>query len=102
MLAFGYQTIYMLAPWAAGAALGALWQVCVIFGLHWGLVPLMINNIAVFGQDTMLPILLPAVFGQVGATMGIFLRTRDGRQKRWRVLLLRRASSVSLNRPFTV
>ncbi|UXY12550.1 PTS beta-glucoside transporter subunit IIABC [Kosakonia sp. ML.JS2a] len=81
MLAFGYQTIYMLAPWAAGAALGALWQVCVIFGLHWGLVPLMINNIAVFGQDTMLPILLPAVFGQVGATMGIFLRTRDGRQK---------------------
>ncbi|WP_312687857.1 PTS beta-glucoside transporter subunit IIABC [Kosakonia sp.] len=81
MLALGYQTIYTLAPWAAGAALGALWQVCVIFGLHWGLVPLMINNIAVFGHDTMLPILLPAVFGQVGATLGIFLRTRDGRQK---------------------
>ncbi len=81
MLAHGYQTIYTLAPWLAGAALGALWQVCVIFGLHWGLVPLMINNIAVLGQDTMLPILLPAVFGQVGATMGIFLRTRDARQK---------------------
>lgn len=80
-LAHGYQTIYTLAPWLAGAALGALWQVCVIFGLHWGLVPLMINNIAVLGQDTMLPILLPAVFGQVGATMGIFLRTRDARQK---------------------
>lgn len=27
--------------------MGALWQVCVIFGLHWGLVPLMINNLAV-------------------------------------------------------
>ncbi|WP_227136620.1 PTS beta-glucoside transporter subunit IIABC [Kosakonia radicincitans] len=81
MLAHGYQTIYTLAPWLAGASLGALWQVCVIFGLHWGLVPLMINNIAVLGQDTMLPILLPAVFGQVGATMGIFLRTRDVRQK---------------------
>ncbi|WP_039058681.1 PTS beta-glucoside transporter subunit IIABC [Enterobacter sp. Bisph1] len=81
MLAHGYQTIYTLAPWLAGAALGALWQVCVIFGLHWGLVPLMINNIAVFGQDSMLPILLPAVLGQVGATLGIFLRTRDARQK---------------------
>ncbi|NCF05355.1 PTS beta-glucoside transporter subunit IIABC [Kosakonia sp. MH5] len=81
MLAYGYQTIYTLAPWLAGASLGALWQVCVIFGLHWGLVPLMINNIAVLGQDTMLPILLPAVFGQVGTTMGIFLRTRDARQK---------------------
>ncbi|WLI77758.1 PTS beta-glucoside transporter subunit IIABC [Kosakonia sp. H02] len=81
MLAFAYQSIYSLAPWLAGGALGALWQVCVIFGLHWGLVPLMINNMAVFGQDTMLPILLPAVLGQVGATLGIFLRTRNGQQK---------------------
>ncbi|WP_437889246.1 PTS beta-glucoside transporter subunit IIABC [Phytobacter sp. V91] len=80
-LAYGYQAIYQFAPWLAGAALGAMWQVCVIFGLHWGLVPLMINNLAVFGQDTMLPILLPAVLGQVGAVVGIFLRTRDPRQK---------------------
>jgi len=81
MLAQGFQGIYSVAPWLAGAALGALWQVCVIFGLHWGLVPLMINNIAVFGQDIMLPILLPAVFGQTGATLGIFLRARDTQQK---------------------
>ena len=81
MLANGYQSIYVLAPWLAGAAMGALWQVCVIFGLHWGLVPLMINNLAVLGHDSMLPMLLPAVFGQVGAALGIFLRTRDARQK---------------------
>lgn len=81
LLANGYQWIYVLAPWLAGAAMGALWQVCVIFGLHWGLVPLMINNLAVLGHDSMLPILLPAVFGQVGAALGIFLRTRDARQK---------------------
>jgi PTS system beta-glucosides-specific IIC component len=81
MLANGYQTVYVLAPWLAGAAMGALWQVCVIFGLHWGLVPLMINNLAVLGHDSMLPMLLPAVFGQVGAALGIFLRTRDARQK---------------------
>ena len=80
-LANGYQWIYVLAPWLAGAAIGALWQVCVIFGLHWGLVPLMINNLAVLGHDTMLPMLLPAVMGQVGAALGIFLRSRDARQK---------------------
>lgn len=80
-LANGYQAIYTLSPWLAGGAMGALWQVCVIFGLHWGLVPLMINNMAVFGQDSMLPILLPAVLGQVGATLGIFLRSRDKQQK---------------------
>lgn len=33
------------------------------------------------GHDSMLPMLLPAVFGQVGAALGIFLRTRDARQK---------------------
>ncbi|WP_407438140.1 PTS beta-glucoside transporter subunit IIABC [Lelliottia sp.] len=81
ILANGYQWIYVLAPWLAGAAMGALWQVCVIFGLHWGLVPLMINNLAVLGHDSMLPMLLPAVMGQVGAALGIFLRTRDARQK---------------------
>lgn len=81
MLAEGFQGAYSFAPWLAGAALGALWQVCVIFGLHWGLVPLMINNIVVFGQDAMLPILLPSVFGQVGAVLGIFLRSRDKQQK---------------------
>jgi beta-glucoside PTS system EIICBA component len=81
LLAHGYQIIYAVAPWLAGAAMGALWQVCVIFGLHWGLVPLMINNLAVLGQDSMLPMLLPAVMGQVGAALGIFLRSRDARQK---------------------
>jgi hypothetical protein len=39
LLANGYQIIYTVAPWLAGAAMGALWQVCVIFGLHWGLIP---------------------------------------------------------------
>ena len=81
LLAHGYQIIYTVAPWLAGAAMGALWQVCVIFGLHWGLIPLMINNLTVLGQDSMLPMLLPAVMGQVGAALGIFLRTRDTRQK---------------------
>ncbi|HFF7249035.1 TPA: PTS transporter subunit EIIC, partial [Klebsiella pneumoniae] len=47
LLANGYQFIYAFAPWLAGAVLGAMWQVCVIFGLHWGLVPLMINNMTV-------------------------------------------------------
>lgn len=81
LLANGYQIIYVVAPWLAGAALGGLWQVCVIFGLHWGLVPLMINNMTVLGHDSMLPIILPAILAQVGAVLGIFLATRDARQK---------------------
>ncbi len=82
-----------------GAVLGAMWQVCVIFGLHWGLVPLMINNMTVLGHDSMLPIILPAVIAQVGAVLGIFLATRDARQRVLaRFRLLRRAVRHPLSR----
>ncbi|MBK0095877.1 PTS beta-glucoside transporter subunit IIABC [Erwinia sp. S63] len=77
LLAEGYLWIYSLSPMVAGAVMGAIWQICVIFGLHWGLVPIMLNNLANFGHDTLLPLLMPAVLGQPGATLGIFLRTRD-------------------------
>ncbi len=81
LLAHGYLWIYNFAPWLAGGVMGAIWQVCVIFGLHWGLAPLMINNLTVFGHDSMVPMLLPAIMGQVGAALGVFLRTRDARLK---------------------
>ena len=41
----------------------------------------MINNMTVLGHDSMLPIILPAVIAQVGAVLGIFLATRDARQR---------------------
>ncbi|MCA1177618.1 MULTISPECIES: PTS beta-glucoside transporter subunit IIABC [unclassified Pantoea] len=81
LLAEGYLWIYSLSPMVAGAVMGAIWQICVIFGLHWGLVPIMLNNLANFGHDTLLPLLMPAVLGQAGATLGIFLRTRDVKLK---------------------
>lgn len=79
LLADGYQSIYSFNSSVAGAFMGAVWQVCVILGLHWGLVPLMLNNLSMLGHDTMVPLLLPAVMGQVGATLGVMLRTRDAK-----------------------
>ncbi|MEW5562006.1 PTS beta-glucoside transporter subunit IIABC [Enterobacter asburiae] len=81
LLAAGFLAVYEFAPWLAGGILGTLWQVCVIFGLHWGLVPLMMNNLSILGHDPMLAILLPAVFGQVGSAIGVLLKTRDVRLK---------------------
>jgi len=80
-LADGYLWIYALSPLFAGLFLGGFWQVFVIFGLHWGLVPLMINNLSIHGQDFMAPLLFAAVMGQSGATLGVLLRTRDRRLK---------------------
>lgn len=81
LIAQGYLFIYTAAPAFAGALMGGLWQVFVMFGLHWGLVPLCINNFTVLGYDSMLPLLVPAILAQVGAALAICLRERD-RQKR--------------------
>lgn len=81
LLAQGYLWIYELSPMFAGTVMGAVWQLCVMFGLHWGLVPIMLNNLANFGHDTLLPLLMPAVLGQAGATLGVFLRAREAKLK---------------------
>lgn len=80
-LAAAFQFIYSGSSLAAGAVMGACWQVFVIFGLHWGFVPIIFNNFAVAHSDTLIPLLVPAVLGQVGAALGVFLRTRDAKLK---------------------
>ncbi|WP_434526937.1 PTS transporter subunit EIIC [Photorhabdus asymbiotica] len=80
-LAKGYLFFYQLNPVIAGIFMGALWQICVIFGLHWGLIPIIINNMMTQGKDMLSPLLQPAIFGQAGATLGVLLRTRDKKMK---------------------
>lgn len=76
-LAAGYQVIYGTNQTLAGGFMGGLWQVFVMFGLHWGFVPLMINNLSALGNDTLIAVLTPAVLAQAGAALGVSLRTRD-------------------------
>ncbi|MCG8710069.1 PTS beta-glucoside transporter subunit IIABC [Brenneria sp. 4F2] len=80
-LAHGYQLIYGANQTMAGGFMGGLWQIFVMFGLHWGFVPLMINNFSALGHDTLIAVLTPAVLAQAGATLGVFLRTRDAKMK---------------------
>ncbi|KRL00836.1 beta-glucoside-specific PTS transporter subunit IIABC [Liquorilactobacillus capillatus] len=74
-------SIYNFAPALAGAIMGAFWQVFVIFGVHWTFVPVMMNNLGKMGYDPLLPILCAAVISQAGAALGIFLKTKDKKQK---------------------
>ncbi|MDF9849613.1 MULTISPECIES: PTS transporter subunit EIIC [unclassified Paenibacillus] len=80
-LATGYSWIYNLSPLFAGAVVGAFWQVFVIFGVHWGFVPVVLGNIAELGYDTMLPLLAAAILSQAGAVLGVFLKTKDKQLK---------------------
>lgn len=74
-------SVYNFSPMIAGLILGAIHQVIVIFGVHWALITLMINNISEFGQDPWLPIVCIAVFAQAGSALGVFLKTKDKKMK---------------------
>ncbi|CCO50314.1 fused beta-glucoside-specific PTS enzymes: IIA component; IIB component; IIC component (fragment) [Vibrio nigripulchritudo SOn1] len=81
LLADGYELIFNINPIIAGLLIGAGWQVLVIFGLHWGFVPIIINNLTVTGSDTFIPLLIPAVLAQAGAVLGVLLIARDKKLK---------------------
>ncbi|WP_368657751.1 beta-glucoside-specific PTS transporter subunit IIABC [Metabacillus halosaccharovorans] len=73
--------IYNLSPIIAGIFVGGLWQVLVIFGLHWGLVPIAINNITTMGQDPILATTMAASFAQIGAVLAVYLKTKQQKLK---------------------
>jgi beta-glucoside PTS system EIICBA component len=80
-VAKGYLTVFGVNPIIAGAVAGGAWQILVIFGLHWGLIPIMMNNIATLGRDGFKGAVGPSPFAQAGAMLGVFLKTRDPQLK---------------------
>lgn len=81
LIASGYLFIYNLSPIISGIVLGACWQILVIFGLHWGFVPVMLNNITVYGKDSINAMIGPSVAAQSGAALGVFFKTKDKKLK---------------------
>jgi len=61
----------------AGLIIGAGWTFLVMLGIHWGIVPIMINNLATYGFDTLRPMIAAATFASAGVALGVFLRSRN-------------------------
>ncbi|ALC06898.1 hypothetical protein CDES_12770 [Corynebacterium deserti GIMN1.010] len=81
-LSAGIGFLFDTVPWLAGAVLGAFWQVFVMFGLHWGLIPVMLNDIATQGFSYIMAPLMAAIFGQVGAAIAVWIRTKNPEVKK--------------------
>lgn len=81
LLASGYTAIMGFNPIIAGGFVGLIWPAAVIFGLHWGFVPIVMNNIATYGRDTLFVITGPNNMAQAGAALGVFLKTKDKKLK---------------------
>ncbi|WP_077622531.1 beta-glucoside-specific PTS transporter subunit IIABC [Sediminibacillus massiliensis] len=77
----GVDSLYQAAPLLAGIVIGGFWQVFVIFGVHWGLIPIYYNNLAVSGSDMLIAMTFAASFAQTGAILGVWIKTRNKKLK---------------------
>ena len=80
-----FSTIYglpVVGGIIAGLLIGAFWQVLVIFGLHWGLVPLGLINYATLGSDFILSPYFCVSFAQTFVVLAIIFKTRDEKLKK--------------------
>ena len=80
-IANGYNYLYNLAPSVAAAVIGGLWQIVVIFGVHWGVTPMCLANYDLYGMDTFQAFQTMAVIAQAGAVFGVFIKARNKQTK---------------------
>ncbi|RKL67435.1 PTS beta-glucoside transporter subunit IIABC [Salipaludibacillus neizhouensis] len=81
ILGQGTLFVYNLSPVIAGLVIGGLWQVIVIFGLHWGLIPIAINNLTTTGADPVLAMMFATTFAQIGAVLAVWIKTNNDNLK---------------------
>ena len=80
-IANGYNYLVELSPAIAGAIIGGLWQIVVIFGVHWGVTPMVLANFDMYGMDTFQAFQTIAVVAQTGAVLGVFIKAKNKQTK---------------------
>lgn len=81
LIAEGVMLIRSFSPMLAGAFIGFFWQILVIFGLHWGIIPLYVNNIATLGYDNVMMPFFATTFAQTAVVFAMMLKTKDKQLK---------------------
>lgn len=74
-------SIRYFSPLLAGAIVGFSWQILVIFGLHWGFIPVYINNVMTLGYDNVMMPFFACTFATSAVVLAIFIKTKDKKLK---------------------
>lgn len=69
--------IRSFSPMLAGGIVGLTWQILVIFGMHWGFIPVYINNIMTLGYDNVMMPFFACTFATSAVVLAIFFKTKD-------------------------
>lgn len=80
-LSIAFQSLMDFSPAIYGAILGFSWQVLVIFGLHWSIIPLAIMQMAQNGSSQMLTAVFGASFAQTAVILAMYFKFKDKKMK---------------------
>jgi PTS system beta-glucosides-specific IIC component len=75
-----FNAVNDFSPILMGLLVGFFWQILVMFGMHWALVPIALVNMTT-GGDVILTAMLGTTFAQTGACIGIMIKTKDKKIK---------------------
>ncbi|MGQ5708844.1 glucose PTS transporter subunit IIA [Lactobacillus sp. PSON] len=67
--------------WVGGLVIGAFYQLLVIFGLHWGVVPLIAQQIAGSGQSALNAIVCSTMVAQGAAVLAVAIKSKKADMK---------------------
>lgn len=81
-VAVGFNLLMEKAPLLGGILIGGLWQVFVIFGVHWGITPMVMANFSIYGYDAFQAFQTLAVIAQIGAAIGCFIKSKNRELKK--------------------
>ncbi|MDJ1121765.1 beta-glucoside-specific PTS transporter subunit IIABC [Olsenella sp. YH-ols2217] len=68
------------SPWLCGAVVGGFWNVFVLLGVHWGVVPIMIQQVSASGSSIVVAMAATANFAVSGVALAVFLRSRKDKE----------------------
>ena len=76
-IASAHNFLYGHVPVLTAAIFGGLWEVLVIFGVHWGMNPVMLADLGINGNYTMGVYVAAAVAAQMGAVFGVAVKSKN-------------------------
>lgn len=72
-----FAAVYNFSPVLSGALVGGLWQVLVMFGLHWAIIPISMMNMSSIGYDTLIAGSFGCSFAVTAAMIAMALRMKN-------------------------
>ncbi|MGH1750503.1 beta-glucoside-specific PTS transporter subunit IIABC [Enterococcus raffinosus] len=81
MLATGFDGLLKFSPILFGLIVGFFWQVLVMFGLHWSLIPIAILQLGTMVYSTALTGMFGASFAQTAAVAAMYFRLKNPKEK---------------------